>query len=122
MRTNEIIFFGYMAFVILLIWLLPAGPGSVGSSPARGPAGGRRVGPLRPRGADVDRARMIAAAQAAGWTLVKGRKHYKLMPPEGTDARWINLAATPSDRRAAANTASRLRRAGVPVPHRSGHR
>ena len=69
----------------------------------------------------MDRAKVIAAAERAGWTLVKGRKHHKLVPPPGTDARWINLAATPSDRRAAANTAARLRRAGVPVPHRGGH-
>ncbi|WP_158635033.1 hypothetical protein [Tsukamurella asaccharolytica] len=69
----------------------------------------------------MDQRALIALAVAHGWRLDTCRRHLRLIPPPCRhDLPVLVLARTPSDWRGTRNLAARLRRAGVPVPHRGG--
>jgi hypothetical protein len=52
---------------------------------------------------------MIRQCRRDGWTIVRTRKHYKWIPPDGGD--FFITAVTPSDSHVIANIRSHIKRA-----------
>ncbi|KIA72697.1 hypothetical protein ANMWB30_24650 [Arthrobacter sp. MWB30] len=62
---------------------------------------------------------MVRLAQEHGWSFgVTSSGHPRLRPPPEAKAEAVVFSNTPSDTRSDKNSIARLRRAGVPVPHR----
>ncbi|RKF25242.1 hypothetical protein [Micromonospora globbae] len=74
---------------------------------------------MKRRSIAADLRPVVAEAEAAGWRLVAGRRHPRLVSPRG---RLVVLPATPSDYRAARNARAQVRRVireeadGLPAP------
>lgn len=58
-----------------------------------------------------DLRRLLHAAEAQGWTIRKGSKHFQLFSPDGETI--ITVGGTPSDPRTKKNLRAMLKRAGV---------
>lgn len=64
------------------------------------------------------RKKLVKLAKAHGWKVeINRRGHTVFESPEGER---IYTSTTPSDRRGELNNITRLRRAGLPVPHKGG--
>lgn len=62
---------------------------------------------------------VVRLAQSHGWSYGRtARGHLRLCPPADVGADAVVFSSTPSDGRGDKNSIARLRRAGVPVPHR----
>lgn len=62
---------------------------------------------------------VVALAEANGWRFEaprRGSGHCRLYPPDG--GRFVEMPGTPSDYRGHQNMLSKLRRAGLDVPHK----
>ena len=63
--------------------------------------------------------RVVRLAQEHGWSFgLTSQGHLRLSPPVHAGVQAVVFSNTPSDVRSDKNAIARLRRAGVPVPHK----
>lgn len=62
---------------------------------------------------------IVKLAENHGWSFgLTSQGHIRLQPPPEVTVTAVVFSSTPSDGRGDKNSIARLRRAGVPVPHR----